>query len=55
MAIPIGETPELSGEELVLFSKRLKQGLDRPAKMVPTPNLKKALERVKNILKHSET
>ena len=43
MASPITPTPTLRGKEAAAFLKKVNDGLARPAKMTPTPNIDQAL------------
>jgi len=44
MALRIAPTPTLMGKETSDFLIKLNEDLKRPAKLVPTPKLKKAIE-----------
>lgn len=42
MALPIGSTPILKGRDAKKFDEKIKQDLQRPTRLVPTPRLEEA-------------
>lgn len=46
MARPIEPTPVLRGREAERFERKIKEDLNKPTKLIPTPKLEKARELV---------
>lgn len=46
MALPIGNTPILYGQEAEKFTKKIEEDLKKPVGLTPTPKLKDARKRI---------
>jgi len=47
MALPIGETPILTGKEATEFINKVREEAQKPVEPIPTPKLEKAYELIK--------
>ncbi len=47
MALPIAETPVLTGQDAEDFSATIEKDLKNPSRLVPTPKLKQARKLIK--------
>ena len=54
MALPIGTTPILRGEEAAKFLVRLHEDAQKPVHLTPTPNLRKARRLAKEYAKQRQ-
>ena len=54
MALPIGSTPVLKGEEATKFIAMIHKDAQKPAELTPTPKLAKAREIIKEHVKNDQ-
>jgi hypothetical protein len=54
MALPIGETPVLTGKEAAKFIKEIHRDAHKQVSLTPTPKLRTARELIKKYAEHQQ-